>query len=75
MLVEDIMCPECGGNATEGLHEGGCQSVVVMDNFCNFIESVQQYPNASLDKVKTVIYAEQMDRQIRDKRRGKEYND
>ena len=70
MLTEDIACFECGGNATLGEHRMDCGSKSLMDDYCNFIDSVPNLPDYLLDKVKTLVYAEQMERQIHKKRYG-----
>lgn len=68
MLIEDITCPECGGNATQGEHETPCIIEYMMNDYCNVVESIPLLPDNLLDKMKTLIYAEQMDRQIHKKR-------
>lgn len=68
MLIEDITCPECGGNATLGEHETSCTIEYMMNDYCNVIESITLIPDNLLDKLKTLIYAAQMDRQIHKKR-------
>jgi len=68
MLIEDIACPECGENATTGDHKIDCGFKSSMDVYCDLIESVRFYPDNLLSKLALVVYAEQMERQIKSKR-------
>lgn len=64
MLIEDIICFECGGNATTGEHKENCLSVFLMNTYCNLLEDIKQYPDKYLDKLKVAIYTEQTEREI-----------
>lgn len=68
MLIEDITCPECGMNATIGQHKFGCSSKTMMDVYCDLVEGIRHYPDNLLSKLATSVYAEQMERQIKEKR-------
>lgn len=68
MLIESITCPECGEDATTGVHQMGCGKKEVMNIYCDFVEELINYPDHLLTKLSTLIYAEQMERQIKKKR-------